>query len=225
MLSIQSSRRRASGRLGETFDASALSFSRNPRQRLYNIFGVAKQEGWFFAVTYYAVRDPRYQRAEVCWSECVKKWKKAKPVRYPSFEEWQATAAQYDGTAHLTAEERKARSSAKLVHPNRLAEAVERYTDYEAIALWARPALERGPELPQEVARELRQRRPGYLDTLPKNKPTALQSSGQEWNDLNALDWRPLLPGYDAQVISGADEDNGGSRYVRNGQDGVRLFP
>ena len=195
MLSIQSSRRRASGRLGETFDASALSFSRNPRQRLYNIFGVAKQEGWFFAVTYYAVRDPRYQRAEVCWSECVKKWKKAKPVRYPSFEEWQATAAQYDGTAHLTAEERKARSSAKLVHPNRLAEAVERYTDYEAIALWARPALERGPELPQEVARELRQRRPGYLDTLPKNKPTALQSSGQEWNDLNALDRRLLLRG------------------------------
>ena len=32
-----------------------------------NIFGVAKQEGWLFAVTYYAVRDPRYQRAEVCW--------------------------------------------------------------------------------------------------------------------------------------------------------------
>ena len=41
-----------------------------------------------------------------------------------------------------------------------------------------------GPGLPQEVARELRQRCPGYLDTLPKNKATALPSSGQEWDDL-----------------------------------------
>ena len=78
-------------------------------------------------------------------------------------------AAQCDETAHLTASERKARSSAKLVPPDRLAEAVDRYMDYEAIALWARSALERGPELPQEVARELRQRCPGSLDTLPKN--------------------------------------------------------
>jgi hypothetical protein len=31
-----------------------------------NIFGFAKQEGWSFPVTHYAVRDPRYQRAEVC---------------------------------------------------------------------------------------------------------------------------------------------------------------
>jgi hypothetical protein len=65
----------------------------------------------FFALTYYAVRDPRYQRAEVCGSECAKKWKKAKPIRYPSFEEWQALAAQCDETAHLTAGERSARSS------------------------------------------------------------------------------------------------------------------
>lgn len=149
-----------------------------------NIFGVAKQEGWFFAVTYYAVRGRRYQRAEVCWSECAKKWKKAKPIRYPSFEEWRVLAAQCDETAHVTASERRVRSSAKLVHPNRLAEAVDRYMDYEAIALWARPALERGPELPQEVARELGQQCQGYLDTLPKNKATALQSSGQEWDEL-----------------------------------------
>ena len=35
-----------------------------------HIFAFAKEEGWFNAITYYAVRDPRYQRAEVCWSEC-----------------------------------------------------------------------------------------------------------------------------------------------------------
>lgn len=36
-----------------------------------HIFGFAKNEGWFSAITYYAVREPRHQRAEVCWSECV----------------------------------------------------------------------------------------------------------------------------------------------------------
>ena len=73
-----------------------------------HVFGFAKQEGWFSAITYYAIREPRYQRAEVCWSECVEKWKKAKPIQYPSFEEWKAMAAQCDETARLTARERKA---------------------------------------------------------------------------------------------------------------------
>ena len=33
-----------------------------------HVFAFAKQEGCFNAITYYAIRDPRYQRAEVCWS-------------------------------------------------------------------------------------------------------------------------------------------------------------
>ena len=41
-----------------------------------HVFGFAKQGGYFFAISYYAIRDPRYRRAEVCCSECVKKWKK-----------------------------------------------------------------------------------------------------------------------------------------------------
>ena len=41
-----------------------------------HIFGFARQEGWFSAITFYAIREPRYQRAEVCWSECVERWKK-----------------------------------------------------------------------------------------------------------------------------------------------------
>ena len=114
-----------------------------------HIFGFAKQEGSFFAITYYAIRDPRYQRAEVCWSECTEKWKKAKPIQYPSFEQWKALAAQCDDTAHLTARERKARASSKLVHPDRLGEAVARYINWEAFAYWARPALERESEPPQ----------------------------------------------------------------------------
>jgi hypothetical protein len=115
-----------------------------------HIFGFAKQQGWFNAITFYAMRDPRYQRAEVCWSECVEKWKDTKPIRYPSFEEWKTMAAQCDETARSTARERKARASTKLVGPDRLATAVARYVDYEALAYWARPALERGPEPPRE---------------------------------------------------------------------------
>ena len=81
-------------------------------------------------------------------------------------------AAQCDETAHLTAGERKARSSAKLVHPDRLAEAVARYMDYEALAYWARPALERESRLPAEVASELERRCPGFLDTQHQSAGT-----------------------------------------------------
>ena len=98
-----------------------------------HIFEFAKKEGWFNAITYYAIRDPRYQRAEVCWSECVEKWKKTRPLRYPSFEEWKCMAAECDETARLVASEREAKPSSKLVDPDRLAEAVARYMDWEAL--------------------------------------------------------------------------------------------
>ena len=143
-----------------------------------HVFGFAKQEGWFAAITYYAVRDPRYQRAEVCWSESVEKWKKTKPPRYPSLDEWRAMAAQCDETARLTAKERKVRASSRLVHPDRLSEAVTRYMDCEALAYWARHVLESGSELPAEVVQELERGCPGYLEvelkarTEASNKPT-----------------------------------------------------
>lgn len=149
-----------------------------------NILGVVKKEGWFFAVTYYAVRDPRYQRAEVCWSECVEKWKKAKPIRYPSFEEWKALAEQCDATAHLVAVERKARASAKLVGSDRLAEAVARYIGYEALAYWARPALERGAKLAPEVLLELQRACPGYVEAREKAFAKTSRGGAQGWEHL-----------------------------------------
>ena len=149
-----------------------------------HVFGLAKQEGSFFASTYYAVRDPRYQRAEVCWSECTEKWKKAKPAQYPSFEEWKGMAAQCDETAHLTARGRKARASAKLVHPDRLTEAATRYMDCEALAYWAQQALERGSESPPEVVHELEPRCPGYLDAGLKAPAQEASAATQEWQRL-----------------------------------------
>lgn len=132
-----------------------------------HIFGFAKQQGWFSAITFYAIREPRYQRAEVCWSNCVERWKKVKPIRYPSFEEWKEMAAQCDDTARLSPEWKKAMASSRRVNPNHLAEAVSRYIDWEAFAYWVRPALELGSRLPGEVASELGRRCPGFLEADP----------------------------------------------------------
>jgi hypothetical protein len=143
-----------------------------------HVFGFAKLEGWFSAITYYAIREPRYQRAEVCWSECVEKWRKAKPLQYPPFEEWKGMAALCDETAHLTAKERKARESVKLVAPDRLTEAATLYMNCEALAYWARHALERGSEPPAEVISELERRCPGYLEAEFKARSRESESGG-----------------------------------------------
>ena len=149
-----------------------------------HVFDFAKKEGWFTAITYYAIRDPRYQRAEVCWSECVEKWKRAKPIHYPSFEEWKGEAAQCDETAHLVARERKARSSSKLVNPTRLAKAVARYIDWEAFAYWVLPALERRSRLPVDAVSELERRCPGFLDGNIKARKRDSRSASQDWQRL-----------------------------------------
>jgi hypothetical protein len=149
-----------------------------------HIFGFAKQEGWFSAITYYAIRDPRYQRAEVCWSECVARWENTKPIQYPLFEEWKDAAAQCDDTARLLPDVKKARASAKLVAPDRLADAVSRWIDWEAFAYWARSALESGSGVPKEVARELERRCPGFLAA---NSDIRLHDSAKESQDWHSL--------------------------------------
>lgn len=131
------------------------------------IFGYAREEGWFNAITYYAIREPRYQRAEVCWSQCVKDWKKARPLRYPSFEEWKWMAERCDPTAHLVPDLRKRMAGIRRVNAVRFAEAVSRYLDWEALACWARPALERPSELPKTLQQELQKRCAPFLETDP----------------------------------------------------------
>jgi len=149
-----------------------------------HVFGFAKKEGWFNAITYYAVRDPRYQRAEVCWSECVEEWRRAKPSLYPSFEEWKGMASQCDGTAHLVHNERRARATFKLVAPDRLAVAASQYMDWEAFAYWARPALECSAQLPSEVRSELRSRCPGFLGLIDSQPGQDGKASSQGWHQL-----------------------------------------
>ena len=148
-----------------------------------HIFGFARKEGWFNALGFYAVRDPRYQRAQVCWSECVKKWVEARPTSYPSFEEWRALASACDETAHLVPEQQRAQASVKLVERSRLEEAVARFMDWEALAYWAAPALEHGEPLPDEVRKELEQRCPGFLSRAAEKGGRWTEAA---WEDLMA---------------------------------------
>lgn len=150
-----------------------------------HVFGFAKNEGWFNAIAYYAIRDPRYQRAEVCWAQCVKAWKHGRPIRYPSFEEWQALAASCDDAAHLVPGERMGRACAKLVERDRLSEAVARYIDWEALAYWVRPAFERCAQPPPEVATELQHRCPGFLE--------ASITGAERWRGNRAQLWEQLM--------------------------------
>ena len=152
-----------------------------------HIFGYAKQEGWFHAITFYAIREPRYQRAEVCWSECVECWRKAKPIRYPSFDEWKAAAEHCDDTAHLLPELQKATASAKLVAPDRLSEAASRWIGWEAFAYWVERALEFGSALPPEVASELDRRCPGFLEAAGSSRDGASVKTSRDWQGL--MDW------------------------------------
>ncbi len=128
------------------------------------IFAFAEKGGWLPAVTFYAVREPRYQRASTCWSESVQKWNTTKPQEYPSLEQWLREAARCDESAHLLPEIRQQRQCFKLVDSARLTDAVSRYIDWEAFAYWARPALEQRHSFVYEVKRELDARCPGFTE-------------------------------------------------------------
>ena len=149
-----------------------------------HMFATAQKESWFEAVQFYAIRDPRCRRAEVYWSECVKKWEKAKPQKYPSLKQWLRDAAQRDPYAHLTPGLRRARASQRLVAAGRLSKAVTRYIDWEAFAYWVRPALEAATPLPAGVAQELALRCPGFLKSNEEARKSDRADFPQDWHRL-----------------------------------------
>jgi hypothetical protein len=146
------------------------------------IFAFAEKGGWLPAMTFYAVREPRYQRASTCWSESVKKWRVTNPRHYPSLDEWRLDAAGCDESAHLLPEIRKQRECFKLVDPTRLAEAVARYIDWEAFAYWARPVLEQESAV-DAVVREFDARCPGFRDFNLRER-TRDDDLPQDWQRL-----------------------------------------
>ena len=148
-----------------------------------HIFSFAQQGGWLLAITFYAVRESRYQKASVCWSESVEKWRKARPIQYPLFEQWRREAAQCDETAHLLPRVRKERVCFALVDPERLAQAVARFIEWEAFAYWVRLPLEKGDCFPIELTRELNSRCPGFVE-FNNQERSADRHIPQDWHRL-----------------------------------------
>jgi len=169
-----------------------------------HIFGFALNGGWLPAITFYAVRDARYQKASACWSESVEKWRKMKPAVYPSLEAWLVQAAQCDETADLLPEICKQQECLRRVDAQTLATAVSLYIDLEAFASWARAALERSAPPVIEVSRELDARFAGFSElnasrqfvgeTIPHAWDRLIVWMGEHiFADSKAAGWYPAI--------------------------------
>jgi hypothetical protein len=113
------------------------------------IFRHAKEEGWLDALIFFGVRELRSQAAWDYWEHCEKAWDRRRPRAYPAFEKWWQTAQRY-----------RLGEKASVI---RLADAVEKYFEWQAFAYWLRPLLEANIELPAQVAVELERRCPDFL--------------------------------------------------------------
>jgi len=151
-----------------------------------HMFAKAKRQGWFDAVHFYAIRDPRSQNAAAHWSECVKKWREVKPRKYPTFRQWLRDAARCDSSAHLVLGARKARASYRLVERARLNKAVARYMNWEAFAYWVRPLLESSTPVPAPVASQFARRCPGFLEFNQEARKADRAGFPEDWQRLMA---------------------------------------
>ena len=129
-------------------------------------FGFARRQGWLDALTFYGVRHPRSECAWAYWEYCANHWSKNPPQALPTFDNWW-------------------RQAQKIMPYRDLGRAVEKYVDWEALALWLRPLLASDVKLPRRVISELKRRCPGILAT---------QGCGTQSPDVdNSKIWRNLL--------------------------------
>ena len=136
-----------------------------------HIFRQAREEGWLDALTFFGVRDLRSQAAWAFWEHCEREWRRKRPRRYPTFEKWWQAGQKYE--VH------------KGVPIARIAEAVERYGEWQAFAYWLMLCLETNKELPDRVAAELKRRCPGFAGF---NKASALKN-----REGKAMAWRHFV--------------------------------
>ena len=134
-------------------------------------FAFAKRQGWLDALTFYGVRHPRSECAWAYWEHCENQWAKRRPDRFPTFEAWRRQA-------------QNMRPRDKISYRD-LGKAVEKYLDWEALALWLRPLLASDVKLPRRVISELDRRCPGALGA---------QNSGSRRTDIeNVRIWKNLV--------------------------------
>ncbi len=127
------------------------------------IFRRAREEGWLDALTFFGVRDLRSQAAWAYWAYCERKWRRKRPRLYPTFEKWWQEGQKYE--------------LRKGVPVARIADAVERYVEWQAFASWLMLCLETNKELPDRVAAELKRRCPGFVEF---SNPSALKNQREK---------------------------------------------
>ncbi len=141
------------------------------------IFAKPRQEGWMDAVGYYAVRELAALRVEAYWYYCERHWMQRKPASYPSFLEWckasERAADEVFDTFETTDELRGLIKLNRRVSAPTLSRTVDQYVEWQVFAHWVRIVFDRENHLPNTVRRELRQRCPGFLETV------ASSSSGE----------------------------------------------
>jgi hypothetical protein len=59
------------------------------------IFGFAKAEGWFEAITLFARSSLQAERTVSYWAACDRAWSRRRPANYPGFDEWRQAAEAY----------------------------------------------------------------------------------------------------------------------------------
>lgn len=133
-----------------------------------NVVRDANDEGWLRAVTFYAVRDPVYAQDSAYWQHCEREWKRQRPSSYPSFEEWRRASEQCSDEVldafGMREEKRQIIKASRAVGPERLAETLARYMDWEAFTYRPRSLLEADIDLPDAASQELERRCPGFLE-------------------------------------------------------------
>jgi hypothetical protein len=133
-----------------------------------HIFADARREGWFDAITFYAFRDPLFNRAWSYWEQCKNDWKRNRPLRYPLFEEWARAAGDCEDRSKTGREMRHATEAARCFDPDLVANTVSRFMDWEAFTHWIRSPIEADTNLPQVFVREMRKSFPGLLERYKK---------------------------------------------------------
>lgn len=114
------------------------------------VFGTARQEGWLDALVFYGVRSLRSQSTWAYWERCEEKWDRKPPSSYPGFKEWLRLAQNYGSERGL--------SLAAMTAD------VEKYVEWTTFSRWLEPFVNIDNPLPEQVAAELEQRCPGFLD-------------------------------------------------------------
>jgi hypothetical protein len=129
-------------------------------------FAEAKRQGWFDAVMFYAYKDLRTEQAWSLWGRTNEAWRRERPSRWPSFEEWTARVIATHSLAQTGSEKARAIQQLADVDPARLRSAVSELLESRAFALWLACVSQPKHVLGELALKELRHRCPDFPTPL-----------------------------------------------------------